>query len=102
MTTGKTIALTRWAFVSKVMSLLFMIWYYHKKYIFGNFPRVRPVVKNLLCNAGDESSILGQGTKIPHATEQLSPSGTIILKAACSGAQVPQLESPYAAMNDPI
>ena len=26
MTTGKTIALTRWAFVSKVMSLLFMIW----------------------------------------------------------------------------
>ena len=27
-----------------------------------------PVVKNLPCNAGDESSIPDQGTKIPHAT----------------------------------
>ena len=26
MTTGKTIALTRWTFVDKVMSLLFNIW----------------------------------------------------------------------------
>ena len=59
------------------------------------------MVKNLLCSAGDESSILGQGTKILHATEQLSPSATIILKAACSGAQVPQLESLCAAMKDP-
>ena len=33
----------------------------------------RPVVKNLPSNAGDEGSILGQGTKIPHATGQLSP-----------------------------
>ena len=31
-----------------------------------------PVVKNLACNAGDRGSIPGQGTKIPHAAEQLS------------------------------
>ena len=30
------------------------------------------MVKNLLCNAGDMSSIPGQGTKIPHAMGQLS------------------------------
>ena len=28
-----------------------------------------PVVKNLLCNAGDIGLIPGQGTKIPHASE---------------------------------
>ena len=32
-----------------------------------------PVVKSLPCNAGDMSSIPGQGTKTPHAQEQLSP-----------------------------
>ena len=32
-----------------------------------------PIVKNLFCNAGDEGSIPGQGTKIPHAPEQLTP-----------------------------
>ena len=31
-----------------------------------------PVVKNLPCNVGDAGSIPGQGTKIPHATEQLN------------------------------
>ena len=31
-----------------------------------------PVVKNLPCNPGDVGSIPGQGTKIPHAVEQLS------------------------------
>ena len=35
-----------------------------------------PVVKNPPCNAGDVSSIPGQGTKIPHAVEQLSPPAT--------------------------
>ena len=30
------------------------------------------VVKNPLCNAGDSGSSLGQGTKIPEATEHLS------------------------------
>ena len=32
-----------------------------------------PMVKNLPCNAGDLGLIPGQRTKIPHATEQLSP-----------------------------
>ena len=31
-----------------------------------------PVVKNQLCNAEDTDSILGLGTKIPHAMEQPS------------------------------
>ena len=32
-----------------------------------------PVVKNLPSSAGDVGSIPGRGTKIPHATGQLSP-----------------------------
>ena len=32
-----------------------------------------PVVKNPPCSAGDTGLIPGQGTKIPHAMEQLSP-----------------------------
>ena len=32
-----------------------------------------PVVKNPPSNAGDMGSAPGQGTKIPHATGQLSP-----------------------------
>ena len=35
-----------------------------------------PVVKNLPYNAGDSGSIPGQGTKIPHAVEQLNPHAT--------------------------
>ena len=35
-----------------------------------------PVVKNPPTNAGDADSIPGQGTKIPHATEQLSLNAT--------------------------
>ena len=31
------------------------------------------MVKNPLSNAGDTGSILGRGTKIPHAAGQLSP-----------------------------
>ena len=31
------------------------------------------MVKNLPCNAGDMGSVPDQGTKIPHAWEQLSP-----------------------------
>ena len=45
------------------------------------WPRVRhdlatkhqPVVKNLPCNAGGVGPIPGQGTKVPHVSEQLSP-----------------------------
>ena len=32
-----------------------------------------PVVKNLPYNAGDDGSMPGQGTKIPHAAGKLSP-----------------------------
>ena len=32
-----------------------------------------PVVENPPCNEGDSGSIPGQGTKIPHALEQLNP-----------------------------
>ena len=35
-----------------------------------------PVVKNPPCNAGDTGSIPGRGTKIRHATGQLSPHNT--------------------------
>ena len=35
-----------------------------------------PVVKNPPSNAGDAGSIPGQGTKMPHATGQLSPHAT--------------------------
>ena len=35
-----------------------------------------PAVKNPPSNAGDAGSIPGRGTKIPHATEQLSPHAT--------------------------
>ena len=38
----------------------------------GDFPG-GPEVKNMLYKAGDTGSIPGQGTKIPHALEQLSP-----------------------------
>ena len=44
---------------------------FNLKYLSGDFPD-DPVVKNLPCNAKDMGSIPGQGTKIPHATEQLS------------------------------
>jgi len=41
-------------------------------YSLGGFPD-GPVIKNLPSNARDTGSILGPGTKIPHATGQLSP-----------------------------
>ena len=37
--------------------------------MFKDFPG-GPGLKNSLCNAGDVGSIPGQGTKIPHATQQ--------------------------------
>ena len=37
----------------------------------GGFPD-GPVVKNLPCNAGEQGSFSGWGTKIPHTTEQRS------------------------------
>ena len=43
----------------------------HQKTFCWDFPGT-PVVKNSSSNAGDMGSIPGQGTKIPHATGQLS------------------------------
>ena len=49
-----------------------------------------PVVKNLLCNAGDVGSITGLATKIPHAKGRLSPYTTTTKPMHC-GAHKPQL-----------
>ena len=54
------------------------------------------VVENLPSNAGDTGSIPDQGTKIPHAMGKLSLHAATT-EPACSGARVPQLESPCAS-----
>ena len=51
-----------------------------------------PVAKNMPCNAGDADSIPGGGTRLSHASEQLSPCITTT-QPVCSGVHVPQLES---------
>ena len=48
---------------------------YHNLKWHRDFPG-GPVVRNLSCNAGDAGSIPGRGTKIPHATGQLSSHAT--------------------------
>ena len=68
-----------------------------------------PAVKNPASNAGDAGSIPRQGTKISHATGQLSPRATTtelvrlnerahVPEPMCSGARAPQLEkeNPHA------
>ena len=53
-------------------------WHFREKFknIYkGDFPD-GPVVKNLPSNPGDEGLIPGWGTKIPQASEQLSPQAT--------------------------
>ena len=50
-----------------------------------------PVVKNLPSNAGDTGLIPGQGTKVPHATGQLSL-WVATAEPEGSGAHTPQLE----------
>ena len=45
--------------------------FFYSKHFFRDFLD-GPEVKNLPGNAGDVGSIPGQGTKIPHAKEQLS------------------------------
>ena len=42
-----------------------------------------PVVKTLLCSAGDEGSIPDWGTKMPHTTGQLSPRAIVEEPAWC-------------------
>ena len=56
MTTGKTIALTIWTFVSKVMSLLFNIL---SRFVMS-FPD-SSVGKEFTCNVGNPGSIPGLG-----------------------------------------
>ena len=50
-----------------------------------------PVVENPPSNAGDISSIPGQGTYVPYATEHLNPCAATT-EPAHSGAPIPQLE----------
>ena len=59
----------------------------------GDFPG-GPEVKNMLYKAGDTGSIPGQGTKIPHALEQLS-------RQATAGVSAPQRKIPNDAMRIP-
>ena len=74
-----------------------------------------PMVKNPPSNAGDTGSIPGPGTKIPHATGQLSPCTTTTELVVClnerarvlqtteptrSGAHMPQLESPRSTTRE--
>ena len=54
MTTGKTLALTVWTFVSKVISLLFNTL---SRLITAFLPRSKHLLKNLPINAGDTSLI---------------------------------------------
>ena len=58
----------------------------------ADFPS-SPVVKNPPCNAEDTGSIPSQGTKIPHAFEQLSP------PVATTEARV--LQSPCTTSTEP-
>ena len=51
-------------------------------------------------STGNTGSIPGQETKIPHAREQLEPSGSNSWAQECR-AHGPQLESPHTAMKDP-
>ena len=56
MTTGKTIALTRWTFVGKVMSLLFNIL---SRFVMGFSDS--SVGKEFTCNVGNLGSVPGLG-----------------------------------------
>ena len=59
-----------------------------------------PVVKNLPSNTGDEVSIPGRGTKIPHAVGQLSLRATTREKPACLNERSRMLHlRPKAAKN---
>ena len=63
------------------------------------------MIENPPCKAGDLSLTPGQGTRIPHATEQLSLCATTLepvlrarelqlLKPKCPSAHAPQQEKP--------
>ena len=52
------------------------------------------------CNADDGDLIPGQGTKIPHAVEQLSPHAGTTETPTCSEARTPQ--NLGTAAKDPV
>ena len=69
---------------------------------YGDFPG-GPVVKNVSNNARDAGgSLPDQGTKIPHAVEQISLHMPQPPKPTPSGALTPPLESLWATMKDPV
>ena len=71
----------------------------HIKITMRDFPG-GPGVKNLPSYAGNVGSVLGRGTKIPHATGQLSLQ-TAIPEPKCSGAHVLRTGSLSATQEDP-
>ena len=73
----------------------FLAWSKHS----GDFPG-GPVIKNPACNAGDTGSIPVWGTKIPHATEQLSLLATTELMHF--RAHVPQGKDAAWCNYDPV
>ena len=84
-------------FQSSVRAEYILFIYFWAEYIlkhtkFWNFPG-GPEVKNPPSNAGDGSSIPGQGAKILHVAGllNLSPTAT---ELACSGAHTPQWKIP--------
>ena len=60
---------------------------YIRSYIIRDFPGGQ-VVTNPLLNAGDTSSITGQGTKIPHALGQLNSHATT-KRITCDTTKLP-------------
>ena len=60
-----------------------------------------PVVKNQPSNAGDAGSILGRGTKIPHAAGQLSPHALESMHRNYREAHAPQRKIPCATTKTP-
>ena len=62
------------------------------------------MVNNLSSNAGDEGSIPGQGTKIPHAWKQLSLCVATIAPAGYNSREVHELplEKPAGCNEDPV
>ena len=60
-----------------------------------------PVIKNQPSNAEDTGLILGQGTKIPKAAEQLSLHAAAT-EPCCLDPQVPQQEKLASCSKDPV
>ena len=67
--------------------------------LMGDFPG-GPVVKNPPSNARDMGLIPGQGTKIPYASEQLSPH-TTTRESTCSNYRILQNLEPWNTAPEP-